>query len=81
MAPEARWRHVAQYFLDRAVNPPTEEWRRTEWEKTRNAQAERYSAMLGVPNPVTAALADALGLGDAPAESAPVTVSMDAFGL
>jgi hypothetical protein len=85
MKPEARWRHLAQYFLDRAITPPSEEWRRMEWETTCNASAERYSKMLGVTNPIIAKVADALGLTNQPAE--PVTappvldIDMSAFGF
>ena len=80
MSPEHRWRAVARQKLDYAVNRPTEEWRVPEWEKVRNVMAEKYSAMLGVPNPITAAIAEVLGL----TESTPVVdvpVNMEAFGL
>lgn len=78
---EARWRKMAQILLDKAVNRPEYEWQVPEWSKTRNERAARYSAMLGVPNPVMAEIADALGLIDHPAAPAAPTISMDAFGL
>ena len=56
-------------------------WKVIEWEKTRNADAKRYSTMLGVPNPIMSVVAEALGLTETPTPPKSVAVSMEAFGL
>jgi len=82
---EKRWRTVAQKALDKAVNRPTESYKMADWEKTRNANAARYSAMLGISNPVTALLAEALGLGETPAQTSATpdipVIDVSGFGV
>jgi hypothetical protein len=77
---EARWRLVAERKLAWAVTPPTSKYEWDEWVRLRHRMAARYSAMLGVPNPVLAACAKALGLVDAPVVAAPV-IDVTGFGL
>ena len=77
---EARWRRYAESRLAYAAGPRPNEsaW---EWEKNRNQLAARYSAMLGVPDPLMTEHAAALGLVDSPPAPNTVSVGMDAFGL
>jgi hypothetical protein len=84
MTPEARWRKVAQKLLDKALTPPpATSWNYAAWAETRNEKAERYSVMLGIANPITAVIADALGLIDHPTVEVPQAVEIDvsAFGI
>jgi hypothetical protein len=78
---EARWRTIAAKLLAKAVKRPDAGYDVPKWEQTRNERAARYSAMLGIDDPIKAELAEALGLIDRkPAEPAPV-LDLSGFGF
>jgi hypothetical protein len=81
MQPEERWREVARRKLAYATTRPTEEYNVPQWEKVCNEMAKRYSAMLGVENPLMRRAAEALGLVEEPKAETETGVDMSAFGL
>ncbi len=83
----ARWRSVAEHKLLYAVTPPQGTgYERTKWEECCNSMAAKYSAMLGVPNPLMVDAAKAFGLIpetelEPAAAAASASVDLAAFGF
>ena len=80
MSHEQRWRTMAQKFLDAAMARPSSDYAAVEWAKTRNADSARYSAMLGIDDPIMIQTAEAFGLVDTP-QATSAAPDMSAFGL
>lgn len=78
---DARWQHVARIWLAKAVNRPAESWKISEWEATRNEKAARYSAILGIADPIMAETAKAFGLTEEPKAESVNVPDMGAFGF
>lgn len=77
---EDRWRAVAKAFLAAATKQMRpDQYGYQNWVSTRNERSARYSAMLGIADPIMAETAEAFGLTQ-PAPQQPA-VDMSAFGL
>lgn len=82
---DERWREYAQRRIKWAMTRPDNQYKLADWEKDRNTVSARFSAMLGIPDPVMAVVAEAFGLTEpatAEHDTKPASVvDLSAFGL